>query len=188
VVAQLRGSLLHRPDTVVDKISRRMEQLAAASRFEDAGSWRDRLSAFLRGAARTQRLRALTRCPELVAARREDGRWAVHVVRHGRLAAAGVIPSGVHAGDWVLQLRASAETVLPGPGPTPATTAEESEKVLRWLESDGVRLVHVEGEWSCPVGGAIKHLRVHDAVEESRTSLVPFDERRSTRTVHQPVR
>ncbi len=48
--------------------------LSAADRFEDAVSWRERLSAFLRGAARTQRLRALTRCPEVVAARREDDR------------------------------------------------------------------------------------------------------------------
>jgi DNA polymerase-3 subunit epsilon len=188
LVARLRGALLARPDTVVASVSRRMELLAAASRFEDAISWRDRLSSFLRGAARTQRLRALTRCPELVAARREDDRWAVHVVRHGRLAAAGVIPPGAHAGDWVVRLRAGADTVVPGPGPTPATTAEESEKILRWLESEGVRLVHVEGEWSCPVGGAKKHLRVHDAVEESRASLVPFDERRSVRTTHQPAR
>jgi DNA polymerase III subunit epsilon len=188
VVSRLRGALLARPDTVVASVSRRMELLAAASRFEDAISWRDRLSSFLRGAARTQRLRALTRCPELVAARREDDRWAVHVVRHGRLAAAGVIPPGAHAGDWVVRLRAGAETVMPGPGPTPATTAEESEKILRWLESDGVRLVHVEGEWTCPVGGAKKHLQVHDAVEESRASLVPFDERRSVRTMHQPAR
>jgi DNA polymerase-3 subunit epsilon len=30
---------------------------------------------------------------------------------------------------------------------------EETEKVLRWLETPGVRLVSVEGEWSCPVGG-----------------------------------
>jgi DNA polymerase-3 subunit epsilon len=187
-VAGLRSALLQGPDTVVASVSRRMEALAAASRFEDAGSWRDRLGAFLRGAARTQRLRALTRCPEIVAARREDGRWAVHVVRHGRLAAAGVIPSGADAGAWVGRLRAGADTVVAGPGPTPATTAEESEKILRWLESDGVRLVHVEGEWTCPVGGAKKHLRVHDAVEESRASLVPFDERRSVRTVHQPVR
>jgi DNA polymerase-3 subunit epsilon len=188
VVEQLRVSLLSRPDTVVASVSRRMEALARASRFEDAGSWRDRLSAFLRGAARTQRLRALTRCPELVAARREDTGWAVHVVRHGRLAAAGVIPPGAHAGEWVRGLRASADTVVAGPGPTPATTAEETEKLLRWLESDGIRLVHVEGEWSCPIGGAKKHLQVHDAVEESRASLVPFDERRSTGTVHQPVR
>ena len=183
VVDRLRGSLLDRPDAVVDSVSRRMEALAAGSRFEDAGSWRDRLSAFLRGAARTQRLGALTRCAEIVAARREDTGWAVHVVRHGRLAAAGVIPSGAHAGDWVRGLQAGADTVVPGPGPTPVATAEESEKILRWLESEGVRLVHVDGEWTCPVGGATKHLQVHDAVEQSRAALVPFDERRSLRPV-----
>ncbi len=188
VVEQLRSALVASPDDVVASVSRRMRALAATDRFEDAGSWRDRLAAFLRGAARTQRLHALTRCPEVVAARRDDGRWSVHVVRHGRLVAAGVIPSGAHAGDYVRSLTASADTVLPGVGPAPAATAEESEKVLRWLESDGVRLVHVEGEWSCPVGGATKHLRVHDAVEESRQSLTPFEDRRSLRPVHQPVR
>ena len=188
VVDRLRAALLREPDVVVASLSRRMAMLAKADRFEDASSWRDRLSSFLRGAARSQRLRALTRCAELVAARREGERWAVHVVRHGRLAAAGVIPPGAHAGDWVRRLRDGADTVVPGPGPTPATTAEETERILRWLESGGVRLVHVEGEWSCPVGGATKHLRVHDAVEQSRTSLVPFDERRSGRTLHQPVR
>jgi DNA polymerase-3 subunit epsilon len=186
VVDALRSSLLDRPDPVVASVSRRMHALASARRFEDAGSWRDRLSAFLRGAARTQRIQALTRIPELVAARREETGWAVHVVRHGRLAAAGVIPAGAHAGEWVRGLRASAETVVPGPGPTPAATAEETEKILRWLESGGVRLVHVDGEWTCPVGGAVKHLRVHDAVEQSRLSLVPFDERGRLGTVHQP--
>jgi DNA polymerase-3 subunit epsilon len=47
-------------------------------------------------------------------------------------------------------------------------------------------LVHVEGEWTCPVRGASRHLAAHDAVEQSRLSLVPFDERRSVPTVHQP--
>ena len=110
------------------------------------------------------------RCPEVVAVRREDdGRWAVHVVRYGRLAAAGVIPSGADAGQYVEELGDSAETVLPGLGPAGAATAEESEKVLRWLESPGVRLVDVEGEWSCPVFGAgPARLAVHDAVEQSR--------------------
>ncbi len=170
-------------------LTSRMNLLAAGERFEDAGLVRDRLAAFIRSASRTQRLRGLTRCSELVAARREDdGRWAVHVVRHGRLAAAGVIPPGAHAGEWVKQLRASAETVAAGPGPTPAATAEETEKILRWLESDGVRLVHVEGEWSSPLGGARKHLKIHDAVNESREKLVPFEDRRSIRPVHQPAR
>jgi DNA polymerase-3 subunit epsilon len=189
VVADLRAALSSAPDPVIAALTTRMTTLAAGERFEEAGTIRDRLAAFIRSASRTQRLRGLTRCAELVAARREnDGRWAVHVVRHGRLAAAGVIPPGAHAGEWVKGLRASAETVSAGPGPTPAATAEESEKILRWLESDGVRLVHVEGEWSSPLGGARKHLRVHDAVTESREKLVPFDDRRAIRPVHQPVR
>lgn len=188
VVDGVRSSLLNRPDTVVSSLSLRMSALARDERFEDATSYRDRLAAFIRGAARTQRLVALTRCAEVVAARKEDDRWAVHVIRFGRLAAAGVIPDAAHAGQWVQQLQAGAETVRNGPGPTPAASAEETEKILRWLESDGVRLIDVDGEWTCPVGGATKHLKIHDAVNESRVSLVPFDDRRSIRTVHQPVR
>jgi DNA polymerase-3 subunit epsilon len=188
VVRQLRDNLLRSPDDVVEAINERMERLAADERFEEAGVHRDRLSTFLRAAARTQRLSALTRCPEVVAARREDGRWAVHVIRYGRLAAAGVIPAGADASEFVRTLKASAETVATAPGPVPAATAEETEKLLRWLESDGVRLVDIDGEWSCPVGGASRHLALHDAVNQSRLTLVPFDDRRDLATVHQPAR
>ncbi len=189
VVADLRATLSQGPDKVVEAIGRRMTALAERERFEEAGVHRDRLAAFLRAAARTQRLSALTGCPEVIAARREDdGRWAVHVVRHGRLAAAGVIPPGGDAHAYVASLRASAETVRTAPGPTPAATAEETEKVLRWLESPGIRLVDVEGEWTCPVAGATRHLALHDAVNQSRLSLVPFDDRRDLSPVHRPAR
>jgi DNA polymerase-3 subunit epsilon len=189
VVAQVRDNLLHRADEVVEALTSRMDRLARDERFEEAALHRDRLSAFVRAASRRQRLGALSSCSELVAARREDDhRWAVHVVRNGRLAAAGVIPPDAHAGVWVTQLRESAETVAFGPGPTPAASAQESEQILRWLEQPGVRLVHVDGEWTCPVRGATRHLAVHDAVEHSRASLVPFDERRTLATVHQPAR
>ncbi|MFA6300674.1 MAG: endonuclease, partial [Nocardioides sp.] len=188
-VRQLRETLLRRPDEVVEAINVRMTALAADERFEEAGVHRDRLAAFIRAAARTQRLSALTRCPEVVAARREDdGRWAVHVVRFGRLAAAGVIPAGADAVAFVTGLRTSAETVCPAAGPVPAATAEETERVLRWLESPGIRLIDVEGEWTCPIAGATRHLALHDAVRESRESLVPFADRRDLATVHQPVR
>ncbi len=189
VVRQLRDSLLRRPDDVVEAINAKMSALAADERFEEAGVHRDRLAAFVRAAARTQRLSALTRCPEVVAARREDdGRWAVHVVRFGRLAAAGVMPAGIDARAYVTTLCLSAETVATAPGPVPAATAEETEKVLRWLESPGIRLVDVDGEWTCPIAGATRHLALHDAVNQSRLSLVPFDERRELRPVHQPTR
>ena len=189
VVRQLRDTLLRRPDDVVAAINQRMSALADLERYEEAGLHRDRLSTFVRAAARTQRLSALTRCPEIVAARREDtGSWAVHVVRHGRLAAAGVIPRGGDAHQYVGELTASAETVRDAPGPVPAATAEESEKILRWLESPGIRLVDVEGDWVCPLAGAGRHLSLYDSVNQSRLSLVPFDEQRLPSPVHRPVR
>ena len=196
VVRRLRDNLLRRPDDVVDLICRRMATLAAGERFEEAGVHRDRLAAFVRAVSRTQRLSALTGIPHLVAARREDDptsatgrqRWAVHVVRHGRLAAAGVIPPGADAHQFVAELVASGETVLGGPGPVPAATAEETEKILRWLETPGVRLIEVDGEWVCPVGGATRHLALHDAAHQSRLDLVPFDERRDLPVAARPTR
>lgn len=170
VVRQLRETLLRRPDEVVDAVNARMESLAADERFEEAGVHRDRLASFVRAAARTQRLTSLTHCPEVIATRREDdGRWAVHVVRYGRLAAAGVIPSGADAHAFVDGLRSLAETVPPPtgtPGPTPAATAEETERVLRWLEAPAVRLVDIDGEWTCPVAGATRQLARHARVAE----------------------
>ena len=159
VVRSLRQSLLHRPDEVVETINARMHALSVDERFEEAGAQRDRLASFVRVAARTERLGSLASCAEVVAARRrDDGRWEAHVVRSGRLAAAGTIPGGADARVWVDALRAGAETVAPGPGPVPAASAAESEKLLRWLELPGVRLVDVEGAWTCPVAGATRHL------------------------------
>jgi DNA polymerase III subunit epsilon len=196
VVRQVRDNLLRRPDDVIELISRRMALLAEGERFEEATLQRDRLAAFVRAASRTQRLSALSRIPQLVGARREDpstgsgqgGRWAVHVVRHGRLAGAGVIPPGADAHRFVSELVASSETVAGGPGPTPAASAEETEKILRWLELPGLRLVEVQGEWTCPVGGATRHLAIHDKAHQSRVDLVPFDERRELPLVARPTR
>ena len=55
---------------------------------------------------------------------------------------------------YVAALRASAEVVAPPTGPVPAALPEETEKILRWLETPGTRLVSLDGEWTCPVGGA----------------------------------
>ena len=42
---------------------------------------------------------------------------------------------------YIAALTASAEIVAPGTGPLPSATPEETEKVLRWLEAPGVRIV-----------------------------------------------
>ena len=67
------------------------------------------------------------------------------------------MPRGAHPTPFVESLSTAAEAVIPGPGPVHAASAEETECILRWLESPGVRLVEVDGEWSLPVHGAARH-------------------------------
>ncbi|MCP2338499.1 DEDD exonuclease domain-containing protein [Actinomadura rupiterrae] len=156
--AVMRGDV--RP--VVAAARRRIARLADVYRYEEAGAQRDRLAAFIRAAARGQRLAALAKLPQVVAARPAfDGGWELSVVRYGRLAAAGTVPPRAAPRPYVDALIATAETVLPGAGGAPGamtgaggTGAEEMECVLRWMDSPGVRLVEVEGEWTCPAYGA----------------------------------
>lgn len=171
-VEALRASLRSGADDVVGVHDDRMRVLSEQERYEEAGRFRDRLAAFLGGAARSQRLTALTRCPQIVAARKDDGGWHVHVVRFGRLAAAGVIPAGADASLWVADLVAGAEQVLPGFGPLPASSIDETEILVRWLESPGVRLVDVQGSWSCPAASAARHA---DAYAPETAAFDPSD-------------
>lgn len=156
-VAAAAAAFAADPGPVLGATLRRIDPLVARERYEEAAVHRDRLAAFLRVAARSQRLRALAACEEVVAAR-PDGRggWEVHVVRHGRLAAAGVAERGVAVRPFVEGLVAAAESVAPTPGGFPAATAEEAECVLRWLGAVGVRLVSMRGTWASPVAGAAR--------------------------------
>ena len=83
---------------------------------------------------------------------------------------------------------ATAETVLPGPGPLPAAGAEETDCILRWLADDGTRLVAIDGEWSSPAFGAGGLGDWLDAVDTGRQSARPLDDRRGLRPIHQPHR
>ncbi|WP_347350041.1 DEDD exonuclease domain-containing protein [Intrasporangium sp.] len=142
-----------------DKLQARLAELARQERFEDAATVRDRFLQLVRGAARAQRLAPLMDTPELVAARRHhDGGWELSCVRHGRLAGTAVTPRGSDPMLALPTLRSTAEVVVPDTA-APAALPEETELVLRWLERPDVRLVHLDGEWSCPVGGAgaIRH-------------------------------
>ncbi|PID96298.1 MAG: endonuclease [Actinomycetales bacterium] len=133
----------------------RMRLLADQERFEDAAAVRDRLAHLLRGTARAQRLAPLATNSEIVAARRvQEGGWELICVRHGRFAGTSLVPRGADPTVYVEALQATAEVVTPPNAPAPAASAEEAELVLRWLESPGVRIVVLDGEWSCPVGGA----------------------------------
>ena len=187
--AAYRDAATRDPSGVVEALTARISALAEEERFEDAAAHRDRLHAFVRAAARLQRLSALTSIRQLVAARpTADLGWEVAVVRSGRLAAAGTIPRGAHPAAYVDALIATAETVLPGPGPLPAATAEEVECVLRWLELPGTRLVRLEGTWASPAFGAGGRRAWLDAAQDARSVVRPFEDTRGLRPVARPAR
>jgi DNA polymerase-3 subunit epsilon len=145
------------PEQVVDALMARIEALSDKQRYEEATVIRSRLIALLRATVRMQRLTALTRLPEMVAARRDaNGGWEIVVVRHGRLAAAATSPPREHPRPTLDAARLTAETVLPGPGPVPAASAEETERILAWLERADTRLVETSGDWVSPVRGAAR--------------------------------
>ncbi|MEN5075203.1 DEDD exonuclease domain-containing protein [Isoptericola cucumis] len=169
VVHALRGALLGDPAAVVEPLAARVGALAAQERFEEAGRLTERLRAYLRGAARTQRLDPVARCAEIVAALpTPDGGWELVVVKHGRLAGTAVTGPDDDPLPVVDALRATAEVVEPATAPAPACHPEEADLVLDWLERPGVRLVHVSGPWSWPVRSAAMHVdlaRVRAAVD-----------------------
>jgi DNA polymerase-3 subunit epsilon len=161
---------------VADRLRARLEELAAQERFEDAARVRDRFLQLVRGAARAQRIAPLTRSPEIVAARRSDaGGWELVTVRHGRLAGTAVSPRGADPMPFVRSMQATAE-VVPAPTPErPAALTEETEVILRWLEAPGVRIVELDGSWTCPVGGAgMVRVELEPAVASARDA-VGFD-------------
>ncbi len=184
-----RNAVLADPSAVVEHLRARLDTLSVAERFEDAGLQRDRLVALVRALIRTQRMTALTSLAELVAARpTADLGWELVVIRHGRLAAAGVLERGRPAAPYVEALVATAETVLPGAGPLPASTAEEVGCLLRWLDADGVRLVRLEGTLASPAFGAGRWQDWLDDLRAARGDVRPFDDRRRLRPLERPAR
>ena len=188
-VQAYRAAVTADPGALVDALTARIAGLAQGQRFEDAAAQRDRLSALVRSVAGLQRASALTGVRELVAARpSEDLGWEVSVVRHGRLAAAGLIPRGALPGPYVDALVATAETVLPGPGPLSAATSEEVGCVLRWLEQPGTRLVRLDGVLASPAFGAGRYRPWLSGLTAARESARPFDDRRRLRPTERPAR
>ncbi|HWB66526.1 MAG TPA: DEDD exonuclease domain-containing protein [Mycobacteriales bacterium] len=177
------------PEPVLAAARRRMASLSVQQRYEEAAAHRDRAAAFVRVLARMQRLAALAACSELVAARPGfAGGWDLAVIRHGRLAGAARAPAGTPPRPQIDALVATAERVVPGPGPLAAASAEEMDQLLGWLAEPGTRLVAVEGTWCSPVNGAARRSDWVDAAAAAQGAARPFEDRRGLRPQHRPAR
>jgi DNA polymerase-3 subunit epsilon len=170
VAEPFQAAALADPGPLVDRLLERIGAYASRDRYEEAAVVRRRLGVLLRATIRMQRLRSLTTIAELAAARpAKAGGWELAVVRHGRLVAAGISARGTHPRPVIDVLLKSAETVRPGPGPTPCASAEETERVLAWLERDGTRLVQTSDGWALPAAGASRFRTLLTKCEQAAT-------------------
>ncbi|MDA3649251.1 DEDD exonuclease domain-containing protein [Saccharopolyspora indica] len=175
-VISIREVIGGRSVVVLERLRAELDRLSAAQRFEDAAAHRDQLAGLVRSLDRGQRLAALASVAELVAAR-PDGRggWHLSVIRHGKLAAAGNARRGVPPMPVVDLLQASAETVIPGPGPLRGTSADEARVVYRWLTTGGTRLVRCSTPWDEPASAAGSWQTWLDKAINGRTPYAAVD-------------
>ncbi len=151
LVDQVRNAISLDIRPVVSAARPRLTALVAQQRFEDAGVVAGRLELFARSVVRHHRVRSLASCAQIVAAARAEAGWEIHVVRHGRLAAAALARQGEVPQAVAREAVSLAEAVPAQVGGQPAATIEETERIADWLERPGVRLIEIEGTWSWPL-------------------------------------
>jgi DNA polymerase-3 subunit epsilon len=139
---------------IVDILNMRMENFSLSEHFEEATRVRNQLSALLRGLSRGQRIREISRIPQLVTASPTLDGWEFICIRYGRLAGSATSKSGTDISQTIESLTLTAEVVIDDGSILPASTHEEVEKLLSYLASNEIRIVSIDGEWSSSIFNA----------------------------------
>lgn len=164
-----RRALSGQIDLVATPLLERIASLAAAERYEEAGTWTARLRCLLQAVRRAEKARPLLTCPHLMAARRRPGGgWELVTVRWGRLAGSAVSPPGADPRPLVAALRATSEAVEPDTRIGERTSVEETLLLADWALDAGARIVEIDDAdhpvtLTWPVGAAARHHRVLNA-------------------------
>ncbi len=126
-------------------------ELSEQFRYEEAGEILQRLQMVEYGLRRGVRLSSVAACPQIVAARRVDQSWEIHIFRYAQLAGAAVARPGDDPQRVAESALATAKTVEPWLAGAQGGSIEEAELVAGWLEQPGVRLIDIDGTWGWPV-------------------------------------
>ncbi|MBU3692448.1 MAG: DEDD exonuclease domain-containing protein [Candidatus Nanopelagicaceae bacterium] len=175
-VLTTRLALQQDANQLIKTINNRMFNLANQERFEEAAELRNRLSAFIRGTARGQRIRSLTRVRELITALPTSvGEWEFILIRFGRLCGSASGNASNYK-EVVESLKLVGEVVTETEGILPASTHEEVEVLLRYLNQEDIRLVEISGEWSMPTfGSGYARLKLEQVRENSQNLIYKED-------------
>ncbi len=173
VVEQARAAM-HDPTPLLDGLRSQMLDHAAAGAFERAAECREQLAAIVRACDSRRHHDTVGRVDSLILERdriANDGATRRRVtetvtLERGRLVSATV------------------ETGSTADGATAPFSREEVDLVRRWIESEGVRLAHVDGVLASPVAGGLALARTRDELREAERSVRADDltmERRKIR-------
>ncbi|MCT1866185.1 DEDD exonuclease domain-containing protein [Dermabacter sp. p3-SID358] len=157
--ARMHHALTEDPSDVFEYAAKKMRGLVDRGLYENAEALRTRVELFANAARRAARLRSIAEVPFLVAARKvacpggaahSPWQWEVLAVRHGRLGAARAMPAWTDPLAAVAQLERESEAEAELHAPLCFGYHQEAELLLEWLAEPGIRIVHIEGEWSMP--------------------------------------
>lgn len=153
IASDLKFAMLIDSREMLTKLRERMHTLSIQERFEEAAEVRNRLGAYIRGTARGERIRSLTKVEEIVALTRSGKNIELVLIRYGRLAAS-LLASQDRLDEALTAIRLTGEVVSASEKVLPASTYEEVEVLLRYLEQDGIELLEIKGEWARASFGA----------------------------------
>lgn len=150
IAHQVADWLTGDPTVLLTRLRRRMLDLAADRRFEEAATARRRLALVAGTLDRHRRARALCEVDDLVVGRRDgDDREVLRIVR-GRLVAAAQVPAAWAPDRVVDHLRARSVALEPAGD----REREEVDLLLAHLDQPEVTVVAIVGSWVLPVAGS----------------------------------
>ena len=141
---------------ITQSLTMKMNSLSDQELFEEAVSVRNQISALTRGVSRGHHIRALTCLPEIIVAKpaHGEGQWEFACIRYGRLAGSAISMPGIDVQHTIESLVLTSEVVIDDGSILPASSHEEVEKLLTFIDSEGVRIVSIKGQWALPIFGS----------------------------------
>jgi DNA polymerase-3 subunit epsilon len=153
ITSEIRFAMLSDAREMLNELNKRMTTLSLQERFEEAAEVRNRLGAYIRGSSRGERIRSLTKVEEILTLIKSGKTIELVMIRYGRLAATLTAPTE-NLASAISAISISAEVVEDDGTVLPASSHEEVEVLLRYLERDNVELLEVKGQWARAVFGA----------------------------------
>lgn len=124
-----------------------MAELSLDEKFEEAIEVRNKYAHLVRAASRIERLGSIAKLSELVVAKPHGEHWEFVAIRYGRLAATNISTATTSVAAALEALDLISEQVSDS-GFLQSVNHEEVELILNYLESEGVRIVRLTGEYS----------------------------------------